>query len=267
MQAQKHEIYASRIMAVLETPWFMKTKTSDLRKFNQVFEERLQKQVTILEIKQKRSLLKIDEQINILRRDLRRIRSEVNFATDLDEHGNKVDPDATRSKSTGDLAPRRNLGTRPLTKSALFRHNKFVQAMTVKKKVTADSPTIQMLRDKYGEGSEVRKLQAQLQQKVMPPIGVVQRKKKTKKRFCQHLPVLSTIKNSDKDDDDVFLKGNSELIVTKINLPKKSTDTARDRDRRFSISTSRKRTHDQLPSVNGVEQKLTKADQSKFNEI
>ena len=259
IKCEKRDLKGTQ-MAVLETPWFMKTKTSDLRKVNQVFEERLQRQVTILEIKQRRSLLKIDDQINIIRRDMRRIRSEVDFSTDLDEFGRKVDPDATRSKSTGDMVPGVDRQVRPLTKSALLRHNIFVKALDIHREIPTETPVLQILRDKYGEGSEVRNLQNQLQKKVMPPIKIVKRKKKSKRKACSTLSMLGTIKDSDRDDD-VFTNDNG-LRITGDRLPSRG-DSAR--DRRFSVSTPRKRTHDQLPSINSVD-KLTKTT-SKSREI
>ena len=72
--------------------------------------------------------------------------------------------------------------------------------------------------------------------------------------------MLGTIKDSDRDDD-VFTNDNG-LRITGDRLPSRG-DSAR--DRRFSVSTPRKRTHDQLPSINSVD-KLTKTT-SKSREI
>lgn len=251
-------------MAVLETPWFMKTKTSDLRKVNQVFEERLQKQKTVIELKQRKSLMKIEEEIKSLRMDFRRIRTEVDFSTDLDEHGKKVGPEASRSKSTGDLCPMYNgerVIERPMTKSALTRHRKFVQALKLDKKTPTNVPIIEMLKEKYGDGSEVRKLEAQLQQKAGPLIHFKRRKSKVKKK-CVELKTGELMKCSETNLEGV--KELDEIVESTGRLPSIPGSA---RERRFSISTPRKRTHEQLPLINGIEEKLTKTETTKCYEI
>lgn len=81
-------------MAVLETPWFMKTKTSDLGRVNKLFDERFLSSVAELEIKKRKTLSKLDEQIKNIKVEFKQIRTDVNFSTDLDEYGKTVDGEA-----------------------------------------------------------------------------------------------------------------------------------------------------------------------------
>lgn len=86
-------------MAVLETPWFMKTKTSDLGRINKVFDERYQANVAQIETKQRKSMIKLEEEIKNIKVEFRHIRSEVDFSTDIDDHGNKLDAEKAKRKS------------------------------------------------------------------------------------------------------------------------------------------------------------------------
>ncbi|WAR08614.1 hypothetical protein MAR_018572 [Mya arenaria] len=235
-------------MAVLETPWFMKTKTSDLGRVNQVFEDRFQKSVTLINNKQRKSLMKIDEEIKDLHRDFRRIRTDVDFATDLDEHGKPVNPDALRSKSTGDIPPIKGRGeideAKLRTRSAVNRSRKF--AMMAKKnrsKLTTEQIS-ELLRQKFSKDNEMQKLQVQMQEKVHRPKRRNRKKRQTplvdiedevelaKLDICNvrsktDIPILNGLSDSNDHLPDV---------CDSVSL-KDST-----RDRRFSISSPRKRT-------------------------
>lgn len=86
-------------MAVLETPWFMKTKTSDLGRVNKLFDERFLASVAQLEIKKRKTLSKLDEQIKNIKVEFKQIRTDVNFSTDLDEYGKTLEEEAAVIKS------------------------------------------------------------------------------------------------------------------------------------------------------------------------
>jgi hypothetical protein len=86
-------------MAVLETPWFMKTKTSDLGRINKVFDERFQASVSLIDFKKRKSMLKIDDEIKNIKVEFRHIRTDVDFSTDLDEHGEKIKESEVKQKS------------------------------------------------------------------------------------------------------------------------------------------------------------------------
>lgn len=88
-------------MAVLETPWFMKTKTSDLGRINKVFDERFQASIALIQIKQRRTLMKLDDEIKTIKNEFKHIRSEVDFSKDLDEHGKPLDEKTCKDKASG----------------------------------------------------------------------------------------------------------------------------------------------------------------------
>lgn len=118
-------------MAALETPWFLKSKTSDIGRMNQVFEDRLQRSMTEIQLKRRKAIQKIENQIEAIIQEYKNIRSDVDFTTDLDEHGKKVDPEACRSKSTGDVdlilrARHRQRQRRPVSASGIAKPGKKV---------------------------------------------------------------------------------------------------------------------------------------------
>ena len=88
-----------------ETPYFMKSKTTGVGRSNQSVEDRLQRTITEIEVKQRKSILKIEQQMLKVREEYKLLLTDVDFSTDLDEHGQQIDPEACRSKSTGDLPP------------------------------------------------------------------------------------------------------------------------------------------------------------------
>ncbi|KAL4233360.1 hypothetical protein ACF0H5_008042 [Mactra antiquata] len=88
-------------MAVLETPWFMKTKTSDLGRINKVFDERFQASIALIQLKQRKTIMKLNDEIKTIKSEFKHIRSEVDFSKDLDEHGKLLDEKAIKAKESG----------------------------------------------------------------------------------------------------------------------------------------------------------------------
>lgn len=87
-------------MAVLETPWFMKTKTSDLGRVNKVFDERFQASVAQIEFKKRKSMMKLEEEMKNIKVEMRQIRTDVDFTSDLDEHGKQLTEELVRAKAS-----------------------------------------------------------------------------------------------------------------------------------------------------------------------
>ena len=90
--------------AVFETPWFLQTATTEIGRVNKIVDDRLQRSITELEFKQRKSIEKIDRQIDVVKKELKDIHINVDFASDLEipKHVIRV-KDQKRSHSTGKI--------------------------------------------------------------------------------------------------------------------------------------------------------------------
>ncbi|KAH3738004.1 hypothetical protein DPMN_044607 [Dreissena polymorpha] len=238
-------------MAVLETPWFMKTKTSDLGRVNQVFEERYQRSLTLIEMKKRKSLVKIDQEMNELRRDFRRIRTEVDFSTDLDENGKPINTDELRSKSTGDLPVTNGSCAIDIeklrTRSALSRSRRFANLARANRRKAAKPPIIELLKERYSQENEIERLQMQLRDKVKPKRAT--KIKRKKRRDPGKVTETNILTNGDDIANDFriprlpLLNGYAETEDSLSEMKDSS------RDRRFSIGSPRKHSRDHLPAI------------------
>ena len=68
---------------VFETPWFLQTKTSEVGRVNKIVEDRLQRSITELNLKQRKSVEKIEHQIDVVKKELKDIRINIDFSSDL----------------------------------------------------------------------------------------------------------------------------------------------------------------------------------------
>ena len=74
---------------VFETPWFLQSKTTEVGRVNKIVEDRLQRSITELNFKQRKSVEKIDRQIDVVKRELKDIRINIDFSSDLGTNGVK----------------------------------------------------------------------------------------------------------------------------------------------------------------------------------
>ena len=93
---------------MFETPWFLQTATTEVGRVNKIVEDRLQRCITELEFKQRRSVEKLDRQIDVVKKELKNIHINVDFASDLEIPKNKTkyilqSKDQKRSHSTGKI--------------------------------------------------------------------------------------------------------------------------------------------------------------------
>lgn len=237
-------------MAVLETPWFMKTKTSDIGRVNSVFEDRFQKAVTLIDIKQRKSLTKIDDEIKDIRKEFRRIRTEVDFSTDLDEHGKPLYPDGLRS---ADQARGSHDAKKLRTRSAVNRSRKFAMMAHQNRKKLTPAQVSALLEEKFSKQNEMQRLQQSLQDSVIHPRKPRKKKKRKSTKPELELDHISPILPVDTPVHVPMLNG---LDESDEHLPEIS-DFVKDtpKDRRFSISSPRKPSRDHLPDISSVQKK------------
>lgn len=93
---------------VFETPWFLQSATTEVGRVNKIVEDRLQRSITEINFKQKKSVEKIERQIDVVKKELKDIRINVDYSSDLDIHGVKVGDktqpkEQKRSNSTGKI--------------------------------------------------------------------------------------------------------------------------------------------------------------------
>ena len=75
---------------MFETPWFLQSKTTEVGRVNKLVEDRLQRSITELNMKQRKSVEKIDRQIDVVKKELKDIRINIDFSSDLDINGMRV---------------------------------------------------------------------------------------------------------------------------------------------------------------------------------
>lgn len=93
---------------VFETPWFLQTATTEVGRVNKIVEDRLQRSITELDFKKRKSVAKIERQIDVVKKELKDIRINVDFSSDLHINGLKASDgihtkEQRRSNSTSKL--------------------------------------------------------------------------------------------------------------------------------------------------------------------